>query len=117
MAHFGKQVGGDDYGQVSSLKSSSRSNINFISFASNSNYINSRQSNYLSPTNQKFFIQQNGDLIIRNVSKYDAANYKCKAKHKLTGVQVSSKIGGQLIIHQETTQRSELKQVATTPVV
>lgn len=54
--------------------------------------------NNLNKQHSKYFILQFGHLHIRNVSKLDAGNYKCRMRNRLTGRVMTSQIGARLMV-------------------
>ena len=68
----------------------------------------------------KHFMLRTGELFIRNASKSDNGSYRCRARHKLTGQLLSSRIGGQLLVEEPTDgqlggSNSELKLASGEP--
>lgn len=65
---------------------------------------------------QKYLMLQTGELLIRWASKTDSATYKCRARNRLTGSMIVSKIGGQLMVDDSST-KSQLRQTGQQPLI
>lgn len=64
--------------------------------------------------NRKYLMLPKGELLIRNVSRFDAGTYRCRARHKLSAVSATSKLGGRLMVD-ESRSLVEIRPVGGGP--
>jgi len=62
------------------------------------------------PEGPKYLVLAGGELVVRNVVKSDAGQYKCRARHKLTGRRLASAVGGQLLVEEQRAASSQEQQ-------